>query len=328
MCIIYQIKPCCLNKLVAETVGFYCYAQNDRQSVLSTCGLLLLLSVIDYTYTEVSIVNATQLLPRMNLTEKTVMHCHGYDNTPDLKFVADIIHAYLDGYSYNVIAADYRYVTYEFYATSVALVNAVGKVMSYAVERMASAGMNKHKFMLSGHSLGSQIAGCIGRSMTFKVSEILAMDPAGLYFGFPETTINAADAKCVKCVHSEMGYRGTLLPCGHQDYYPNSGYAVQPGCPNPPTPDEQVCSHNMSAIFIQQALIRPELFLSVKCNSWYDFKAGNCDRNVVIPMGENAPCHVTGRFYLQTNPQKPYGRGLQGTFYDKSLQQDTYFGFI
>ncbi|XP_076648000.1 lipase member I-like isoform X1 [Halictus rubicundus] len=183
---------------------------------------------------------------------------------------------------------------------------------------MAWAGMDKDKVVLSGHSLGSQIAGCIGRTISFKISEIMAMDPAGPFFGFPEPTITATDAKCVKCIHSDMGDHGTVVPCGYQDYYPNGGRRIQPGCPLDSTVFS-VCSHNMSAIYIQEASIHPDHFPSVKCNSWNDFKVGHCDRNVTIPMGETASCEITGKFFLQTNPQKPYGRGLQGTFYDKSL---------
>ncbi|XP_076648002.1 lipase member I-like isoform X2 [Halictus rubicundus] len=96
---------------------------------------------------------------------------------------------------------------------------------------MAWAGMDKDKVVLSGHSLGSQIAGCIGRTISFKISEIMAMDPAGPFFGFPEPTITATDAKCVKCIHSDMGDHGTVVPCGYQDYYPNGGRRIQPGCP-------------------------------------------------------------------------------------------------
>ncbi|XP_076648003.1 uncharacterized protein LOC143356314 [Halictus rubicundus] len=46
----------------------------------------------NYTYTEVSIINATQLLSHMNLTQKTLMHCHGYNNTLDTPFVVDTIY--------------------------------------------------------------------------------------------------------------------------------------------------------------------------------------------------------------------------------------------
>lgn len=45
----------------------------------------------NYTYTQVSVTNITQLLPYIDFTQKTLIHCHGYNNTLDTPYVVDTI---------------------------------------------------------------------------------------------------------------------------------------------------------------------------------------------------------------------------------------------
>ncbi|XP_078046318.1 lipase member H-like [Augochlora pura] len=272
----------------------------------------------NYTYVQVNQKNSTDLLKYMDLSKCTILHCHGYNNTADSPNVVAITEAYLDGYDCNILVADYRYVTYRFYVSSVLLVSAVAKVLVHSIEHMVANGMNRETFILSGHSLGSQIAGQIGRDLSFTVSQILAMDPAGPLFGFPEPTINAADARCVKCIHSDMGYAGTVVPCGHQDYYPNGGVRIQPGCPMP-TNILDMCSHIRSGDFIRESALHPNSVLAIRCDSWDDFRAGKCDGSSIIPLGKDGPCNVTGKFYFQSNANCPLGRGSLGTVYKPFL---------
>nr|XP_033334499.1 lipase member H-A-like [Megalopta genalis] len=272
----------------------------------------------NYTYKEVNSRNSTHLLQYMDLTKCTVLHCHGYRNTADSPNVVAITEAYLDGYDCNIIVADYRYVTYRFYISVVSLIEAVAVVLIESIELLVANGMNSETFVLSGHSMGSQIIGDIARNLSFTVSQIMAMDPAGPLFGFPERTISAADARCVKCIHSDMGYAGTIVPCGHQDYYPNGGRRIQPGCPI--TEDLlDMCSHIRAGDFIRESALHPNSVLGIRCNSWEDFIAGNCDKSAIIPMSQNGPCNITGKFYFQSNANCPLGRGMLGTVYKPLL---------
>jgi hypothetical protein len=50
--------------------------------------------------------------------------------------------------------------------------------------------------------------------------------------GDVNTHISAGDAKFVDVIHTDSGFFGIPWPVGHVDFYPNQGYALQPGCIN------------------------------------------------------------------------------------------------
>nr|XP_033334503.1 lipase member H-like isoform X1 [Megalopta genalis] len=270
------------------------------------------------SYKEVGAEQSRQLVPHINLGVKTLIHCHGFRQSTDSPHVLNLIHNYLAGFDYNIIAADYRHVTLrDDYLSSVYLANEVAEVLVRSINDMVAVGLDKNKLLLTGLSLGAQIAGHIGRILPFKLPEIIAMDPAGPLFKYVEQGITASDALCVKCIHTDMYFYGTSKTCGHLDFYPNGGFGEQPGCPL--LPATGACSHDRSAELMGESARNPYGFESVKCNSWSDFKSSRCDRNVIIPMGELSPCSVTGKFYLQTNGKAPFSKGLVGTVYHREL---------
>ncbi|XP_078046316.1 lipase member H-like [Augochlora pura] len=283
-------------------------------------------------YKEVCLGQAADLVKFMDLEKETLIHIHGYLQSTDTVDVVHLIQGYLVGTNYNVLAVDYRNITYLAYYQSVLLVNPVATVLVQSINDMVVGGMNETKLILSGFSLGSQVCGSIGRKLPFKLPKIIAGDPAALGFYFLEPSISASDALCVQCIHTDMGNYGHSGPCGHLDFYPNGGVRQQPGCQcnivihDRKTPQclfqelISACSHKRADEYMAEAARNADAFPSVECNSWDDFKDGNCDRNVTIPMGYAAPCSVAGKFYLQTNSKSPFSRGRNGTVYDRSIE--------
>lgn len=89
-----------------------------------------------------------------------------------------------------------------------------------------------------GHSLGSHLAGFVGKATkeltSKKIGRITALDPAGPSFEHPQMPIdmrlNREDADFVDVIHTDIQYYGFTAPLGHVDFYPNFG-KEQPGCP-------------------------------------------------------------------------------------------------
>lgn len=275
----------------------------------------------DLTHTEFAAEDAAQIVPLLALSNKTMLHCHGYLQSPDDPDVSDLIRNNVQGTNHNILIADYRLVTYTAYPTAVLLAQAVAEVLIKAIEDMVAAGMNKTLLIITGFSMGGQIAGEIGRNLSFTLPELIALDPAGpLYNNTLLPSVSASDAACVKCIHTDGGHYGTEVVCGHQDYYPNNGVRYAPGCPiNSLSDPMQACSHIRAQYFGGESSRYPNSFPSIECNSWEEFKAGNCNSNNIIPMGLGAPCSATGKFYLQTNHQSPFGLGQAGLTYNETL---------
>ncbi|XP_076648060.1 uncharacterized protein LOC143356342 [Halictus rubicundus] len=246
----------------------------------------------DLTYKEYTAEEGALIVPFLDLSNKTLLHCHGYLQSTDDPDVVVLITDYVRSSGYDIIAADYRSVTYSMYPTAAMLARAVADTLRKFVEDMVSAGVNPNSVVLSGFSLGAQIAGNMGRNMSFQVQELIGLDAAGpLYDDGTLPSLSASDAACVKCIHTDGGGYGTANTCGHQDFYPNGGERFQPGCPIVSVTDIlQICSHIRGEYIGGESARNPNAFLSIECNSWDDFKVGNCNSNNIVPMGVGAPC--------------------------------------
>ncbi|XP_076647992.1 lipase member H-like [Halictus rubicundus] len=317
---IFAASGCLLGYLALSAAqGFPTAAEQAAKDMFNSPlnGIKLRLYKKDLSYKEFSATNADVIVPFLNLTEKTLIHCHGYAQSTDNPFVYNLLRGYIEGYNYNVIALDYRSVTYNFYPTSVLLADSVAGVLLNVIETLVKAGVNADYIILSGFSLGAQIVGNVGRKLSFKLKEIIALDPAGPMFNLFEPSISASDAECVKCVHSDENNFGTSHACGHLDFYPNGGHRDQPGCSF--FESMGACSHERAAVITAEAAVNKTGFPCIKCDSWFDFQQGNCNSSAVIPYGLNAPCSASGKYYFQTNSQQPFARGMKGIRYDSSL---------
>ncbi|XP_076379738.1 lipase member H-B-like [Megalopta genalis] len=262
---------------------------------------------------------AAQLVPHLNLQENTLIYCHGYTESTDATAVAALLNGLTAGTNFNIIAIDYRFISHLDYLTAVDNADGVATIIVHGITNMIAVGMDKTKLIASGLSLGAQICAFVGRKLlksSLVLPKIIAMDPAGPLFNFTSPSLSASDAACVICIHTDMGFYGTTQPVNYIDIYPNGGTREQPGCsPLYLEYPGGSCSHIRSEVLMAEAANNPNTFIGVQCNSWVDFKAGNCNQTNKIPMGLFTPCSAAGKYYLQTNSASPFAKGSSGTVY-------------
>lgn len=108
------------------------------------------------------------------------------------------------------------------------------------------------------------MAGFAGKTLKewgLLLPRITGLDPAGPLFMNEQGHISAGDAKFVgeifnfesqkivknwrslDIIHTDSGFFGIPWPVGHADFYPNGGFALQPGCIN-----EELSKNNILGI--------------------------------------------------------------------------------
>lgn len=68
-----------------------------------------------------------------------------------------------------------------------------------------------------------------------------------------------------------------------------------------------VCSHLRATELFNEALQRPEAFLSKKCDSYENYLSGLCDGNDEVTLGGDLFGHE-GDYYLETNGEPPFSK--------------------
>ncbi|KAI5718526.1 hypothetical protein M8J77_022631 [Diaphorina citri] len=122
----------------------------------------------------------------------------------------------------------------------------------------------------------------------------LTLDPAGVRFGHlpPHEKLTADDARFVMVVHSSGDILSFSQPIGDADFYPNGGNTPQPKCSSVPDIFAAViCSHKMAPAYFADSLYRENSLVATPCESWVNYKAGNCGSNLgpSVVMGYNTP---------------------------------------
>lgn len=191
--------------------------------------------------------------------------------------------------------------------------------------------INKRTLHLVGHSLGGQLAGSVGQKVqeisnnTEKLDRITGLDPAGPSFLSNASLhhLQASDAEFVDIIHTDAGtslstdyvFLGYPDSCGHADFWPNNGSSVQPGC-STTHQNRDGCSHQRSVYLYAQSANKNATFNAVAADSWEEFKHVNPNTTKQAVMGVDVNVAATGDFYLQTNSESPFARGLRGISYE------------
>lgn len=89
-----------------------------------------------------------------------------------------------------------------------------------------------------------------------------------------------------------------------------------------------MCNHQRAVDFWAESVVHHENFYAVASSNsnvltiagWDDFKNNKTDAKNIVLMGFSCPETARGSFYLQTNKASPFGRGMDGTHYDSSLE--------
>ncbi|CAG9857206.1 unnamed protein product [Phyllotreta striolata] len=120
-----------------------------------------------------------------------------------------------------------------------------------------------------GASVGAQMIGAIGTAVGGNFQQVVALDPASIYFYSFWKNINSISTKSgkhVQVIHSSAYHR---YPLGHADYYMNGGLA-QPYCGMDLF---RLCSHARSISLYMHTIVNGARIEASKCDSLEDFYA-------------------------------------------------------
>ncbi|CRL04727.1 CLUMA_CG017787, isoform A [Clunio marinus] len=261
----------------------------------------------------------------------TVIYIHGFIETMANESIKVIVDAYQTRGDHNIIILDWGELADGNYLLD-AVPNSVklGNILADTILDLVNNGLDVNKLHLVGHSLGGQMAGYIARKIkdkscnTIKLKRISALDPAfpPFYPGVFVKPLNKKDAELVDVIHTDAWLYGAPASTGTADFWPNSGKTLQPGCPKrnyKMLSENDLCSHRRSWYFWAESVARKQekSFPSIKCKSWNNFKEGRHEGTTEIAyMGIDCPLNASGDYFLQTNGETPFSKGMTGTVYE------------
>ncbi|CAH1183842.1 unnamed protein product [Phaedon cochleariae] len=245
----------------------------------------------------------------LNKSLPTVLLIHGWttdDTSPWYKPLKDGLFALGP---HNVVYVNWSKAGNKSYRVSSANIKPVGR---FIAQFLVSSGVPPGNVQLIGHSLGSHLAGFVGKS-TFeltgkKLGRITAPDPAGPMFAAPEMAAQErlceSDADFVDVVHTDVGLYGYAAPLGHVDFYPNGG-GHQPGCP--PRNEADNCSHARSTVYLIESLtIKFKAYEATYEENNFNVTVAVKPRAKELIFGQHVDKNSRGVYYLETNAEKPY----------------------
>ena len=181
-----------------------------------------------------------------------------------------------------------------------------------------------------------QCVGLVGRTVKkisngqYVIPKIFALDPAGPGFEFNTivgvsgfNSITKDDGEYVQVIHTNGGRLGVEKRVGHADFFVNGGNE-QPGCL------VDLCHHQRSWVYFQESVREDQIYMSRKCDSYYDFLNGFCDNNDIQYMGYSSNgTYPMGTYFLRTHPSAygtPLGKeGLSNTKFTLTYQDGSVY---
>ncbi|CAC5375489.1 Phospholipase A1 member A,Endothelial lipase,Pancreatic lipase-related protein 2,Inactive pancreatic lipase-related protein 1,Pancreatic triacylglycerol lipase,Putative endothelial lipase [Mytilus coruscus] len=243
-----------------------------------------------------------------NGAHKTVFIIHGFNGEIDDDWIKLMTTALIQYFDVNVIVVVWTDGANDNYFQAVANTRVVGAVIANMIKLLQrSGGLTLNNVHLVGHSLGAHVAGYVGEIIT-GMGRITGLDPAGpaFYTANVKVRLDSSDATFVDVIHTD-GVLGLQKNMGHADFYPNGG-KIQPGCLTDPIAPVYSCAH-MRALYYFIESVNPDCkFTSELCQSWDDFKDGNCEScgSGCQEMGYNLAYNADGEYYLRTGQKYPY----------------------
>ncbi|XP_041988130.1 pancreatic lipase-related protein 2-like isoform X2 [Aricia agestis] len=300
-------------------------------------------------YVDVPLNQAARILDikGFDKSNPTVLYIHGFIETAQQESVQVMVSAYLEARpNTNVILLDWSNMSHGSYLVNAARnTKKVGAAVAEQVQRLMEAGLAAERLHLIGHSLGSHVAGYLARELKNKynrsVKRLSALDPAfpGFYpDGIVMEHVSDKDAEFVDVIHTDAGGYGAPVRTGTADFWPNGGKSIQPGCPRfAPVPlsddsrakgtkpkhkhkkvntlfHRDLCSHWRSWRFFAESVRNPEAFPASPADSYSKFRENPTPEVGMIYMGADCDPGARGSYYLRTNSQSPYGKGLEGIY--------------
>ncbi|XP_021343702.1 pancreatic triacylglycerol lipase-like isoform X2 [Mizuhopecten yessoensis] len=269
-------------------------------------------------------------------SRQTKFVTHGFLENGQVAWLHDIKNEFLHAADYNVIIVGWGGGSGLPYTQATANTRVVGAEIARMIHLLQQyGGAHSLDIHVIGHSLGAHVAGYAG-AKTQNLGRITGLDPADPYFQYtdPEVRLDPTDATFVDIIHTDgesilqLGY-GMKEPCGHVDYYPNSGQD-QPGCSKDVIEsvtfegdlynggkEYLACNHLRSYKYFKESINSICPWQGYRCDSYDNFKRGrcmSCSNGGCGYMGLHAdrvkPPHGTShvKYYLETGSAAPFCR--------------------
>ncbi|XP_030387854.1 phospholipase A1 VesT1.02 [Scaptodrosophila lebanonensis] len=256
-----------------------------------------------------------------NFNYPLAIYLHGFSEsaTGEQQSSQQLKDAFLRSGNYNVILIDWSAMTaVPWYANAVENLPVTARYIARFLQFLVRRGYAAKHIHLIGFSLGAEVAGFAGKQLQewgIKLTRITALDPALPMFEGESShrCLNPGVARFVDVIHTDGGILGNPTAMGHVDFYPNGGRPLQPGCARQEIANNRWlgiiigCSHQRAWEYFVESVHQPLAFHAKRCEPSQTF--GVCrDGNGRAYMGMGADYRLRGKFYLETNDAKPFGR--------------------
>ncbi|XP_062134949.1 pancreatic lipase-related protein 2 [Drosophila sulfurigaster albostrigata] len=259
-----------------------------------------------------------------NFNYPLAIYLHGFSEsaTGDKQSSQQLKDAFLRRGNYNVILVDWSaMVTVPWYSNAVENLPVTARYLARFLRYLVTSGYAVKHIHLIGFSLGAEVAGFAGKQLQewgIKLTRITALDPALPLFegNSSNRRLSPKDARFVDVIHTDGGILGNPTAMGHADFYPNGGRPLQPGCARQEIANNRWlniiigCSHQRAWEYFEESIQQPLAFPSERCEPSQN--VANCGTGYERAyMGYGADPRLRGKFYLETNDAKPFGRHRQ-----------------
>lgn len=307
---------CCL--VVTLSLFHFSKTQDDKLDANSTQVTIKPDQIRVFLYTRLNTTNPDLDIPindtepltnsLYNASNSLVVIIHGFKGSANESSFLNIKDAYLGRGGWNVMLLDWSPLSkVDKYLTAVQNADHVGQWFAEFFNEMISKNLTDSTTThLVGFSIGSHIAGLIGKRVNGTLAKIFALDPAyPLYYRRNSNDrLDVNDAEFVQVIHTSGNFISFEDSVGHVDFYPNSGKLPQPLClhSNRGTAGMEfisvmLCSHKISVHYFAESVMYENYFMAKQCPSWSDFSNKTCNSEE-IPMGYATPISARGNYYL------------------------------
>ncbi|EDV98483.1 GH22648 [Drosophila grimshawi] len=312
------------------------YSAAPRGSCSSCCAIRESEDIKFLLYTRKN-RNAAQLLQlsddarlarsNFNFNYPLAIYLHGFSESAsgDQQSSQQMKDAFLHRGNYNVILVDWSaMVSVPWYSNAVENLPVAARYLARFLRYLVSKGYAVKHIHLIGFSLGAEVAGFAGKQLQewgIKLTRITALDPALPLFegNSSNRRLGPTDARFVDVIHTDGGILGNPTAMGHADFYPNGGRPLQPGCARQEIANNRWlgiiigCSHQRAWEYFVESIRQPLAFAAERCEPSQNFGICRNGNKGVAHMGYAADPRLRGKFYLETNDAKPFGRHIQSS---------------
>ncbi|XP_022230241.2 pancreatic triacylglycerol lipase [Drosophila obscura] len=307
------------------------YSAAPRGSCANCCGIREREDIKFMLYTRRN-RNTAQLLhlnddgrlaqSNFNFNYPLAVYLHGFSEsaTGERQSSQELKDAFLRRGNHNVILIDWSAMTaVPWYSNSVENLPITARYIARFLRYLVGRGYAAKHIHLIGFSLGAEVAGFAGKQLQewgIKLTRITALDPALPLFegNSSNRRLSPSDARFVDVIHTDGGILGNPTAMGHADFYPNGGRPLQPGCARQEIANNRWlgiiigCSHQRAWEYFVESVAQPQGFPAKRCEPSPTFGVCRDGGNGVAFMGMGADPRLRGKFYLETNDAKPFGR--------------------